>query len=53
MEENNFKIDLSQIPDFELEMLCRSLIKACEKFYSDPKNVERFEAWKEAQSKDY
>ena len=35
MNENSFKIDLSQIPDFEINMLCRSLIKACDAFMDD------------------
>ena len=34
------------IPEFELKQLSRYILKACEKFYSDPDNVRRYEKWK-------
>jgi len=34
------------IPEFELKQLSRYILKACEKFYSDPENVRRYEKWK-------
>ena len=47
MMSNNeqVKIDWSKIPEYQQKVFCRALIDACKKFYSDPKNVEKFEQW--------
>lgn len=39
------KIDVSQIPVIEVKNLSRTLLAATERFYSDPENRRRFEAW--------
>ncbi len=51
MSTKEVKIDINQIPKADLDRLCRATLKACEKFYSDPKNVERYEKWKAEQKK--
>lgn len=34
------------IPDHVRESLARNLFAACQRFYSDPENMRRFEEWK-------
>ena len=34
------------IPDHVRETIARSLFAACQRFYSDPENMRRFEEWK-------
>lgn len=35
------------VPDeFAMKGLCSYLVKECEKYYSDPENVKKFEEWK-------
>lgn len=40
------KIDCTQIPCVEVNILCSTLVAAMERFYSDPENCRRFEEWK-------
>lgn len=42
------KIDYTQIPAIECKLLFRTLAKAVDRFYADPKNRERFEKWKKS-----
>ena len=42
------KIDVSRIPAIEVKILCRTLLDAVERFYSDPENCRRFEAWRQS-----
>lgn len=42
---DKIKIDVSRIPAIELKLLCGTLLGAIERFYSDPENRRRFEAW--------
>lgn len=39
------KIDCSQIPRVQLDILSRALLSDIELFYSDPENIRRFEEW--------
>lgn len=39
------KIDCKQIPRVQMDSLCRTLLAGIERFYSDPENVYRYEAW--------
>ena len=52
MSEEQPLIDFSQIPEYEMKALCRTLLQSCREFYSDPKNVEKFERWKAERDKD-
>ena len=45
---DKIKIDVSRIPAIEIKILCRTLLGAIERFYSDPENCRRFEAWQKA-----
>lgn len=38
-------IACEQIPQIQLDILSRTLLAAMERFYSDPANLKRFEAW--------
>ena len=40
------KINTSQIPETEAKLLAMTFLDAIKKFYSDPKNVEKFQEWK-------
>lgn len=40
------KIDVSQIPEWQMNRLCRTLLDACKRYYSDPENVRKYEEWK-------
>lgn len=41
----NVKIDCTQIPRVQMDILCRTLLAGIERFYSDPENLRRYEAW--------
>jgi len=51
MSDNQVKIDISQLSQFQIDSLCRATLDACKRFYSDPKNVERYEKWKAEKDK--
>ena len=42
------EIDINQIPPYQMWLLCKSILEACQKFYSDPENVKKYEEWKRA-----
>lgn len=42
-------IDFEQIPKIQLDILCRTLLSAMERFYADPENLRRFEEWLESE----
>ena len=45
---------LENIPQIELRLLCHTLLKAIERFYSDPANVVLFQEWKQSkEGKEY
>ncbi len=44
--ENDIHIDLSQVPKYQMDSLCKAILEGCKKFYADPKNVEAYEKWK-------
>lgn len=43
------KINPNLIPRCEMNILCRTLLDAAKRFYSDPVNVERFNEWKQSE----
>jgi len=46
MNDSDIKVNINEIPKHDLDRLCRATLEACRRFYSDPKNVERYEKWK-------
>ena len=46
MDDNKLKIDLSQIPERQMNGLCKALLDACKRYYSDPENLRKYEEWK-------
>lgn len=36
----NVKIDCTQIPRVQMDILCRTLLAGIERFYSDPENTQ-------------
>ena len=49
---DKIKINRIAIPDLELEILASTVIDAAQKFYSDPENIRKFEAWKAQRNAD-
>lgn len=45
-------LDLSQIGEADKRNLCSTFLDAIERFYDDPENVKKFNAWKKAQHPD-
>ena len=39
------RFDLSQIGEADMHNLCVTFLEACQRFYSDPANREKFEQW--------
>lgn len=39
------------LPEWETKQFARWILDACQKFYADPKNVERFNKWKAEREK--
>lgn len=50
--ETKVKIDVSQIPKYQVDLLCHDILEGCKKFYSDPENVKKFEEWKAKRNSD-
>lgn len=42
----SIKFDFDKIPEKESRVLGETFYAACKAFYSDPKNVAEYEAWK-------
>lgn len=42
----DYNLENIALDPIALKGLCRHLAKECEKFYSDPENVKKFEEWK-------
>lgn len=45
------KINTKAMPSIEVKLLCSALTEAMDKFYADPENQRRFEAWKAKRAK--
>jgi len=50
MDQNNPRFDLSQMGKADKRNLCSTFYDAVNRFYDDPKNVRKFEAWKKARN---
>ena len=46
ISKESYNMDNVSLSDFQKKQLAKALIPACEKFYADPENVRRYEAWK-------
>ena len=42
------EIDINQIPPYQMRLLCKTILEASQKYYSDPENVKKYEEWKRA-----
>lgn len=40
------EIDVNQIPPYQIRLLCKTILEACQKFYSNPENIKKYEEWK-------
>lgn len=40
------RIDTSQIPAVEVQILSATFLDAVQRFYDDPENIRRFEEWR-------
>lgn len=48
ISEEHYNMENISLSDFQMKQLARTLLSACEKFYSNPENVKKYEAWKAA-----
>ena len=51
MKDEKVEIKFEDIPEFQRNRLVKATLDACKRFYSDSKNVERFEKWKAERDK--
>lgn len=51
-DDGPIHIDTSQIPAIEMQLLSETILEAAQRFYEDPENVRRFEAWRTAREKE-
>lgn len=49
----SIKFNFDQIPEKEARVLGQTLLEACKKFYSDPKNLAAYEAWEAQQEAEH
>lgn len=45
-ETEHYNLEKVKLSDWQIKSLARTLSKACEKFYSVPENIKKFEEWK-------
>ena len=45
ISKESYNMENVSLSDFQVKQLAKALIPACEKFYADPENVRRYEAW--------
>ena len=50
-DDSPIRIDTSQIPAVEVQILSATVLKSVQAFYENPENVRRFEKWKTAREK--
>lgn len=48
ISKEDYNLENISLSDFQIRQLAKALLPACEKFYSDPENVRKYEAWKAA-----
>ena len=41
-----YNLENISLSDWQKEQLARATLEACRRFYSDPENVKKYEAWK-------
>ena len=46
MDDHKPQIDVSKIPEWKMNQLCRAILDACRRYYSDPENMREYEEWK-------
>ena len=46
------KLGNIEIADWRMNILCKASYLECLKFYEDPENMKRFEAWKAARDEE-
>lgn len=50
-ENAEIHINYDEIPDFEIEHMCRTISAAVHRLLQDPKNKENFEQWRKARAR--
>ena len=46
ISQESYNMENVSLSDYQIEQLAKAVLPACEKFYADPENVRRYEAWK-------
>ena len=49
--EVSYNLENISLTEFQTRQLARAILDECEKFYSNPENVKRFEEWKAKKNK--
>lgn len=49
----SIKFNFDRIPEKEARVLGQTLLEACKKFYSDPKNLAEYKAWEAQQEAEH
>lgn len=49
--EESYNLENISLTEFQTRQLARTILDECEKFYSNPENVKRFEEWKKKKNK--
>lgn len=44
--QETYNLENISLSDWQNEQLARATLETCRKFYSDPENVKKYEAWK-------
>lgn len=50
MPEQVVEIKLEEVPQCDMELMCRTITAAVHRLLQDPKNKEDFERWKKARA---
>ena len=51
ISEEAYNIENISLSEYQTEQLAKALLEACQRFYSDPENVKKYEEWKKKNNK--
>lgn len=50
-ETEHYNMENIAFSEVQMRLLSKALLDACERFYADPENMKKFEAWKAERDK--
>ena len=51
ISEETYNIENISLSEYQTEQLAKTLLEACQRFYSDPENIKKYEEWKKKNNK--